>query len=161
MKLPADDRPVLTESTNLTTVSERITETTVPHLPREAIVLDEDVNSKQFVRELRSQQLTYSDGRPGLGKFDRIQTIAAAHLFETTEDEPLLHWCEAHGYPLVTANREDFVELGTNTAHSGILIVADKTGLVTRTAAYGDEFGRIFDSVSKGQIRNQIVRVAP
>lgn len=161
MKLPAGDRPTLTESTNLSTVSKQIIETTTPHLPREAIVLDEDVNSKQFVRELRSRQLTYSDGRPGLGKFNRIQIVAAAHLFETTEDEPLLNWCEAHGYPLVTGNREDFVELGSNTTHSGVLVVADQTGLVTRTTAYGDKFRQMFDSMSKTQIRNRIVRVAP
>lgn len=161
MKLPAGDRPALTESTNPGTVSERITESTIPHLPREAIILDEDVNSKQFIRELRSRQLTYSDGRPGLGKFSRIQIVAAAHLFETTEDKPLLNWCEMHGYLLVTANREDFVELGNTTTHSGILIVADKNGLVNRTTAYGNEFERIFDNLSKSQIRNQIVRVDP
>lgn len=159
MKLPAEERPALTASTDLAAVSRRIRRTASPFLPQEAIVLDEDVNAKSLVRELRRRRITYEDGRPGLEKFDGLQIVAAGHLFDSTEDGPLLEWCTLNDYPLVTANEQDFLQLHRVMSHAGILIVRDKPGLTTRTGSYADEFQRIFDNLSRQELRDELVLV--
>lgn len=162
MKIPEQQRIPLADWPDTLAANEKLRDrsTTTPTPPRDAVVLDEDINDREFLRGLRRRQLTYADGRPGLEKYPRLEVIAAGHVFQSTNDLPLLSWCRLNDYPLITANEEDFVSLHRQGVdHSGILVVSDKVAFGEKPVAYAGEVARIFGELRKSELRDEVIEV--
>jgi hypothetical protein len=99
-------REDLNSGTDLEQISQHIEHRTGQSLPMEALILDEDINVNPLLRHLRKQSLKYSDGRPALAKRNHVQVIHAAHIFDSTEDRPLIEWCAKHEYPLLVIDED-------------------------------------------------------
>lgn len=162
MKISERQRIRLSDWPDVIAANEKLRDriTTVPTPPRDAVVLDEDVNDREFTRALRQERLTYADGRPGLVKYPRLEVIAAGHLFQSTNDRPLLSWCRLNDYPLITANEEDFVGLHRRGVdHSGVLVISDKVAFGGKPRAHADEIARILGQLRKPELRDSVVEV--
>jgi hypothetical protein len=162
MKLTETQRIPLANWPDVLAANEKLRDrvTTTPTPPRDAVVLDEDCNDREFIRGLREQQVAYADGQPGLTKYPRLEVIAAGHIFQSTNDWPLLSWCRLNDYPLITANVEDFVGLHQQGFdHSGILVISDRVAFGAKPDAYAEEVARIFGTLRKSELRDEVVEV--
>lgn len=161
MQVPESDRRPLDESTDFVSATEHILDRAGGSLPHEAVILDEDVPAMPLIPVLRSEQPTYRTGRPGLSKYDRMQIIHASHIFETTQDRPLLEWCHHHGFPLVSCNVRDFVGLHQTTSHSGVLLCPDQTTVHGRPRAVAREIAAVISTRRKTEISDRVFTIDP
>ncbi|MFB6175634.1 MAG: hypothetical protein ABEI99_00545, partial [Halobaculum sp.] len=71
--VPETDRTRLDGTRDAATVTHDVEQYTVQQLPREAILLDEDISGYQLLDALKQEDHRYETGRPGLAQFDRIE----------------------------------------------------------------------------------------
>lgn len=134
---------------------------TVQPLPREAILLDEDISGYQLLDALKQETLRYRTGRPGLAQFDRIEPICASHIFSQTEDLPLLRWADSRGFPILTANVQDFPDFHTDESHSGLLICLEQEAAQSKASSVASEIEDTLSVNRKENIVNSLYSIDP
>jgi hypothetical protein len=159
MWLPQDKRKILNSDVDFDHIDASLRNEGT--LPREALVLDEDLPTTPLLKELRAKTLRYSGGRGAIGRYQQVEVMYAGHLFSTTADRPLLEWCHRHGYVLLTCNVLDFERLDRKLAHSGLIVSLDQAFPSTNADDFATKINAIFGSHRKREFANQLFTVAP
>lgn len=154
MWLPESTRQPLNSTSNFSDIDDNIRQQGT--LPREALILDEDLPSTVLMQALRAQTPRYKGGRGIVGRYGRIEVSHAGHLFSTTEDRPLLEWCDRHGYVLLTCNVRDFQQLDQQINHSGIIICTNQSYPATNPGKCAKKCDNIFASHHKPRFSNNL-----
>lgn len=151
MKLPESKRPELTASNPDPSVFRQ----SAPH-PGEALVLDEDVQAQTLISPLRSRNITFRDGRGRFSRYRRVSILDASQLFDTTEDKPLLDWCQSNGFALLSANYNDFIPLSWKHKHCGVFVYRPRSLPITQTQNFVDAIEKIYNQYTKPQMQNEL-----
>lgn len=135
----------------------------IPHLPNNALVLDEDVKKHPHTRWLQKSNLRFKYGRGVLNNRKRVSVTAADDLFSSTEDEPLLKWCHSHEYQLITCNVIDFKQLDKDPSipHSGIIICINQPFTHKNPRIIAKKVNNIYDNNRLTDFQDNIFVIQP
>lgn len=159
--VPEADRTRLDGSRDLHSVTQAVERHTVQQLPRDAIVLDEDISGYQLLDALKQANLHYDTGRPGLAQFDRIEPICASHIFSQTEDRPLLRWADSRGYPILTGNVQDFPDFHAEESHSGLFVCLEQEAAQSKASSVASEMDDIVSNERKACVVDSLFTIDP
>lgn len=160
MQISEENRHRLNDETDLQDITDHIKERSGQSFPADAIVADQDVSMKAVDR-LRKQQLHYQNGRPTFSKYNRIQIIYASHIFSTTQDKPLLEWCNSQKFHLLTCNEQDFNQLDGTVPHYGIIVCEDQSLAHNDVTKLAKKMDTLFSQRNKSAFKNQLFSIRP
>lgn len=163
MRVPKNRRnEELTSSSDFSEVDEYLkSHITSTHLPRYALILDEDVKKSPHVNLLRKEDLRFQNGRGSINPRQRVSVASADDLFSSTEDRPLLKWCHSHGYQLMTCNVQDFQQLNQSTTHSGLMICSDQSFTHQNPSVISNKIDAVYNDNKIRQVENTAFEITP
>lgn len=86
-----------------------------------------------------------------------VETLRIDDLFHTTDDAPLLKWCNRHGFVLITNNCQDFNQLDAKYAHSGLILYTPQSFAVHQTGDFVDAVMQLDSQYGLSNLSNQVV----
>jgi hypothetical protein len=159
MYVTEEKRQELDAITDFQQITQSIERRAGQRFPTEALILDQDLPAQGLVPELRARALRYDGGNPGFAKYNRVQIIHASHIFDSTEDGPLLRWCNRQEYPLLTCNVQDFRHLHQTTQHWGLIISLDQPFAHNQPVQFTDKVESIVTGHRKHEMQNRLFAV--
>lgn len=133
------------------------------NLPDNALVLDEDVKKHPHLQDLRNKKLRFKGGRGSFNPQKRVSVISADNIFASTDDKPLLNWCNSHRYQLITCNIQDFQQLDQkpNILHSGILICINQPFTHNNPQIIANKVKAAYDHNRLRDFKNSVFVIKP